>query len=369
MPAGWEGPVWWRWQCRHCRRPPSYIFFSSSNWREHSNTSQPLSNLHLARAELKACVVRVTNGGRGHISEALLCIGEGSRVWAVRCTLDAATACVAARGGASVQLLRCQLGSPDAGVPFGVGVWAAGASRGGARAPPAHGASDPTRGLGLLRPLLAPAGWGGPAQLAAGAPAGAGCSAGGGSACAADGVECKGELWPRPRCATGAMAFGGGSVVEARGCAVAAWLACAEALGGGRVELARCTLNAAVGAGWGVFGSGLCAVAEGRAPVLGGAPAEAGLSAAVAPGHGPPQAGRGNPSVVALHECQLWAILSFARAKGGGRVEGLHTCQAGRRGIRVVALMLHACWAGRRRGIPGVALVVALMSVGIAYAW
>ncbi len=300
-----------------------------------------------ARAELEACVVRVTNCNGGGDSEALYCEDAGTRVQAVRCTLDAATACVAARGGASVRLLRCQLGSPDAGVPFGFGVWAAGASRGGAGAPPA---SDPTRGLGLLRPLLAPAGWGGPAPLAAGAPAGAGCSAGGGSACAADGVEGEGELWPRPRCATGVKAYGQGSVVEARGCAVAVGHACAEALGGGRVELARCTLNAAVGAGWGVFGSGLCALAEGRAPILGGAPAEAGLGAAVAPGHAPPQAGRGNPSVVALLECQLWAILSFARAVGGGRVEGRHMC-------------------GGRCAIPVVALVVKLVFVGIAYAW
>jgi hypothetical protein len=234
-------------------------------------------------------VVRVTDGGGGLDSEALRCADAGSRVRAVRCTLD------------------------------------------------------PTRGLGLLRPLLAPAGWGGPAQLAAGAPAGAGCSAGGGSACAADGVEGEGELWPRPRCATGAMAAGRGSVVEARGCAVAARHACVGALDGGRVELARCTLNAAVGASWRVFG--MCALGEGC-----GAPAEAGLGAAAATGNAPPQAGRGDPSVVALHECQLRAINSFTRAVGGGRVEGRHTC-------------------GGRSAIHFVALVVPLVFAGITYAW
>ncbi len=289
----------------------------------------------------------------GHKAAAVVS-DSGSHVRAVRCTLDAPAACAKACGGASAQLLECELGRWEPGgllrllgarAPPALAALAGpdrSAGAGAARAPPAHGARDrrPRPGLlaAVLAPLLgplAPAGWrlpsGGRSSHGGGggAGAGAGGSTGGdalqpGAAPAAVGAAGGGgELGPRPcGCATGVKASGQGSVVEARGCAVAAWQACVASRHGGRVELSGCALHAAVGAGeWRTYSGrmqGVCASAEGRADV---------------DAHWQDLQGQGDPSVVALHHCRLWAGVWASQARGAGRVEGLRSCRV-RRWVR-----------------------------------
>ncbi len=314
----------------------------------------------LACAELEACVVRVVGGGFALFSDGGgASVGEGSRVQAVRCTLDAPSACAVVSGGAGMRLLGCKLGRPGPlAMPLGSAAGAARAAGGRAKELQA-GEGSSERTAGLLAPLLAPLApvKRRPAHAEGSSRGGAGAGAGGtGGALhpgeapapvdAAEG-EGGGELWAG-RCAFGAIAAGRGSVVEARGCAVAAQRDCVLVDGGARAELARCALDASVG--W----RGGCAVAAGLAPL----PSNPALLAQA--GAGLPQAaGRGGPSVVALHECRLRAFMSVAVAQRGGRVEGLRTCHVRRTQWRTLAF----AWAGTYASFELSALVGRRMAV------